>query len=437
MTEVFVILATLLSAAAVVLLVVLLKKSGSASRDVELARMESLERAIERSERGLRDELARLREELLQQSREGREEQNTALRGFGDSMLRRMTEIAGLQKGQLDTFAEQLATLTRMNEGRFDKLRETVEIRLKSLQEENAAKLDQMRATVDEKLHATLEKRLGESFQLVSERLELVHKGLGEMQSLATGVGDLKKVLSNVKSRGTFGEIQLGTLLEQILTPEQYAVNVATKAGSSERVEFAVKLPGRELDDKGAIWLPLDAKFPQEDYLRLVEAQEQGNPEAVADAAKQLERQVKLMAAMIRDKYLDPPNTTDFAIMFLPTEGLYAEALRRPGLSETIQRECRVIIAGPTTLAALLNSLQLGFRTLAIEKRSSEVWKLLGAVKNEFGKFGDILEKTKKKLDEASSSIDTAAVRTRAIERRLKGVEALPVAVGEAVEEIE
>jgi DNA recombination protein RmuC len=437
MTDLFTILTLLCSAAALALLMVLLKKSGSNSREADLARIESLERVMERSERGLREELARLREELLQQNREGREEQSAALRGFGDSMLRRMSEIANLQKGQLDTFAEQLKTLTQMNEGRFDKLRETVEIRLKSLQEENTAKLEQMRATVDEKLHATLEKRLGESFQLVSERLELVHKGLGEMQSLAAGVGDLKKVLTNVKTRGTFGEIQLGTLLEQILTPEQYAANVATKAGSSERVEFAVKLPGRELDDKGAVWLPLDAKFPQEDYLRLVEAQEQGNPEAVADAAKQLERQVKLMAAMIRDKYLDPPNTTDFAIMFLPTEGLYAEALRRPGLSETIQRECRVIVAGPTTLAALLNSLQLGFRTLAIEKRSSEVWKLLAAVKNEFGKFGDILEKTKKKLDEASNSIDTASVRTRAIERRLKGVEALPLAAGEIVEEIE
>ena len=437
MTEVFVIIATLLSAAAVMLLIVLIRKSGNAGRDAELARLESLERAMERSERGVRDELARLREELLQQSREGREEQSAALRGFGDSMLRRMTEIAGMQKGQLDTFAEQLKTMTQMNEGRLDKLRETVESRLKSLQEENTAKLEQMRATVDEKLHATLEKRLGESFQLVSERLELVHKGLGEMQSLAIGVGDLKKVLTNVKSRGTFGEIQLGSLLEQVLTPDQYSANVATKAGSSERVEFAVKLPGRELDDKGIVWLPLDAKFPQEDYLRLVEAQEQGNPEGVADASRQLERQVKLMATTIRDKYLDPPNTTDFAIMFLPTEGLYAEVLRRPGLSEIIQRECRIIIAGPTTLAALLNSLQLGFRTLAIEKRSSEVWKLLGAVKTEFGKFGEILEKTKKKLDEASSSIDTAAVRTRAIERRLRGVEALPAAPGETVEEIE
>ena len=290
-----------------------------------------------------------------------------------------------------------------------------------------------MRATVDEKLHETLEKRLGESFQLVSERLELVHKGLGEMQGLAAGVGDLKKVLTNIKTRGTFGEIQLGTLLEQILAPEQYGVNVATKAGSSERVEFAVKLPGAIPEIAGLSGCRSMPKFPQEDYLRLVEAQEQGNVEAVAEAGRQLERQVKLMAAMIRDKYLDPPQTTDFAIMFLPTEGLYAEVLRRTGLSEALQRDCRVIVAGPTTLAALLNSLQLGFRTLAIEKRSSEVWKLLAAVKNEFGKFGDILEKTKKKLDEASSSIDTAAVKTRAIERKLRSVEALPMAEQEAL----
>jgi DNA recombination protein RmuC len=322
-----------------------------------------------------------------------------------------------------------------MNEGKLEKMRDTVEARLKSLQDDNGTRLEQMRATVDEKLHATLEKRLGESFQQVSERLEQVHKGLGEMQGLAAGVGDLKKVLTNIKTRGTFGEVQLGTLLEQILTPEQYAVNVATRKGSSERVEFAIKLPGREADGSGTVWLPLDAKFPQEDYLRLVEAQEQGNPEAVAEAGKQLERQVRLMAATIRDKYLEPPQTTDFGIMFLPTEGLYAEVLRRTGLSETLQRDCRVVVAGPTTLAALLNSLQLGFRTLAIEQRSSEVWKLLAAVKGEFGKFGEILEKTKKKLDEASSSIDTAAVRTRAIERRLRGVEALPVAGQELLEE--
>jgi DNA recombination protein RmuC len=427
MPELFTLLTLAASLAAVVLLL-LRKRSDGSSREAELARIEGLERAIERSERSLREELARLREELAQQSRDGRAEQGTALRGFGDSLLRRMSEIAALQKSQLDTFAEQLKTLTQMNEGKLDTLRNTVEARLKSLQEENGAKLEQMRATVDEKLHATLEKRLGESFQLVSERLELVHKGLGEMQGLAAGVGDLKKVLTNVKTRGTFGEIQLGALLEQILTPEQYSANVATRAGSSERVEFAVKLPGRDSGDKGAVWLPLDAKFPQEDYLRLVEAQELGNAEAVGEAGRMLERQVKLMATMIRDKYLEPPQTTDFAIMFLPTEGLYAEVLRRPGLSETLQRDCRVIVAGPTTLAALLNSLQLGFRTLAIEKRSSEVWKLLAAVKNEFGKFGDILEKTKKKLDEASNSIDTAAVKTRAIERKLRGVEALPLA---------
>lgn len=425
MIEILPLLTLIAALAAVVLLVTLLRRTGSGA--AELARLDSLERNIERSERALRDELARLREELSQQNREGREEQGATLRGFGDSLLRRMTEIAALQKGQLDTFAEQLRMLTQMNEVKLEKLRDTVEARLKSLQEENGAKLEQMRATVDEKLHETLEKRLGESFQLVSERLELVHKGLGEMQGLATGVGDLKKVLTNIKTRGTFGEIQLGTLLEQILTPEQYGANIATRKGSSERVEFAIKLPGRDTGE-GVVWLPIDAKFPQEDYLRLVEAQELGNVEAVLDAGKQLERQVKLMAAMIRDKYLEPPQTTDFAIMFLPTEGLYAEVLRRPGLSETLQRDCRIIVAGPTTLAALLNSLQLGFRTLAIEKRSSEVWKLLAAVKSEFGKFGDILEKTKKKLDEASSSIDTAAVRTRAIERKLRSVETLPAA---------
>jgi DNA recombination protein RmuC len=431
MTDLFTLLTLAASLAAIILLVLLLKRSGC--NEAELARIEGLERVIERSERSLREELARLREELTQQSRDGRAEQNGALQSFGNSLLRRMSEIAALQKSQLDIFAEQLKTLTLMNEDRLEKLRDTVEARLKSLQEENGAKLEQMRATVDEKLHETLEKRLGESFQRVSERLELVHKGLGEMQGLAAGVGDLKKVLTNVKTRGTFGEIQLGTLLEQILAPEQYGVNVATKAGSSERVEFAVKLPGRDPGDSGVVWLPLDAKFPQEDYLRLVEAQEQGNVEAVGEAGRQLERQVKLMAAMIRDKYLDPPQTTDFAIMFLPTEGLYAEVLRRTGLSEALQRDCRVIVAGPTTLAALLNSLQLGFRTLAIEKRSSEVWKLLAAVKNEFGKFGDILEKTKKKLDEASSSIDTAAVKTRAIERKLRSVEALPMAEQEAL----
>jgi len=429
MTEILLLILTIIGSGGFILLLLLYRRSiGDSSLQQTKDRLETLDRSIERSERLFREELARLRDEFSHQLREGREEQTASLRGFGDSLMRRMTEIASLQKGQLDTFADQLKMLTQMNEGGFEKLRETVEARLKSLQEENGAKLEQMRATVDEKLHATLEQRLGDSFKLVSERLELVHKGLGEMKGLAAGVGDLKRVLTNVKTRGTFGEIQLGSLLEQVLAPEQYSANVATRPGSSERVEFAIRLPGRELTDSSSVWLPLDAKFPQEDYLRLVDAQEQGSPEGVSEAGKQLERQIKLMAAMIRDKYLEPPHTTDFGIMFLPTEGLYAEVIRRPGLCEALQRDCRVIVAGPTTLAALLNSLQLGFRTLAIEKRSSEVWKLLGAVKSEFSKFGDILDKTKKKLDEASSSIDTASVRTRAIERKLRDVVALPIA---------
>jgi DNA recombination protein RmuC len=271
-----------------------------------------------------------------------------------------------------------------------------------------------------------LEKRLGESFRQVSERLEQVHKGLGEMQNLAIGVGDLKKVLTNVKTRGTWGEMQLGNLLEQILTPEQYAQNVATKQGSAERVEFAIKLPGRDTHDGKTVWLPIDAKFPKEDYERLVEASERADADAVEQAAKQLELRIKAEAGDIRDKYIDPPNTTDFGILFLPTESLYAEVLRRNGLMETLQREFRVVVTGPTTLAALLNSLQMGFRTLAIEKRSSEVWAVLGAIKTEFGKFGGIIEKVQKKLQEASNVIDTAATRTRTIERKLRTVEGLP-----------
>jgi DNA recombination protein RmuC len=304
-------------------------------------------------------------------------------------------------------------------------MRETVERQLKSLQEDNAKKLDEMRATVDEKLHATLEQRLGESFKIVSDRLELVHKGLGEMQSLASGVGDLRKVLTNVKTRGTWGEIQLGNLLDQILAVDQYAKNVATKQGSNDRVEFAIRLPGNSLNDQ-PVWLPIDAKFPQEDYQRLVEASEQANPRLVEEASKMLEGRIKNEAKTIREKYLDPPRTTDFGIMFLPTEGLYAEVTRRPGMIELLQREYRVTIMGPNTLAAFLNSLQMGFRTLAIERRSSEVWALLGAVKSEFGRFGDILAKTQKKLQEASNTIEDASRRSRAIEQKLSDVQQLP-----------
>ena len=390
------------------------------------SRIDSLERMLERQERMLREELARNRDEAQLSARQGREENANAVSAFGDSLLKRMSELAGLQKDQLDIFAGQLKSLTASNEGRMDKLRETLEERLRLIQEDTARKLEQMRATVDEKLHDTLEKRLGESFKLVSERLELVQRGLGEMQSLASGVGDLKKVLTNVKTRGTFGEIQLASLLEQVLSPGQYDANVETRKGSGQRVEFALKLPGRDGTVDGMVWLPLDAKFPQEDYLRLVEAQESADIPAAAEASKQLDKAVRLMAANIRDKYIDPPNTTDFGVMFLPTEGLFAEVLRRPGLFEALQRDFKVMIAGPTTLAAMLNSLQMGFRTLAIEKRSAEVWNLLGAVRTEFSKFGQVLEKTSKKLQEAGNHIDAAAVRSRSIEKKLKDVQEMP-----------
>ncbi len=353
---------------------------------------------IERLERELRDEL-------------GRQGQGTRadLASFQQMLLTQSSDLARTQN-------EQLRQLSEANERR-----------LLALQEGNEKKLDQMRATVDEKLHATLEQRLGESFRQVAERLEQVHKGLGEMQSLARDVGALNRVLTNVKTRGIFGEMQLAALLDQVFTPEQYATNVATVPGSSERVEFAIRLPGQR-DDGVPLWLPIDAKFPREDYERLLEAQDRADPEAVEAAAKAIEMRLRLEARSIRDKYVSPPHTTDFGILFVPTEGLYAEALRRPGLLEALQREFKVMLVGPTTLLATLTSLQMGFRTLALEQRSAEVWEVLGAVKTEFGKFGEVLARTKKKLDEASSSIDAATTRTRAMERRLKSVEALPEA---------
>lgn len=405
------------------LALLLLRSSGNPMAAAE-ARLDLIDKNLERTERLQRDEMSKNREE----SKQDRQELNDSFRAFNESVLRRMAENATAQKEQLDIFSGQLKTLTDHNVQKLDKINETVEKKLATLQEDNNKKLEQMRATVDEKLHDTLEKRLGESFKIVSERLEQVHRGLGEMQSLAIGVGDLKKVLSNVKTRGTFGEIQLGSLLEQLLTREQYDTNVVTKKGSNARVEFAIRLPGREEAHDSNVMLPIDAKFPQEDYLRLIEAQEQGNPLLVEETSRQLERAVREMAKNIRDKYLDPPATTDFGIMFLPTEGLYAEVLRRTGLFELLQREFKVIITGPTTLAALLNSLQMGFKTLAIEKRTSEVWSLLGAVKTEFASFGAVLLKTKKKLDEASNSIDAAATRTRVIERKLRTVQEMPAA---------
>jgi DNA recombination protein RmuC len=354
------------------------------------------------------------------------------LKGASDSISKNVAAMADAQQNQLTGFSAQLVKLTESNQQKLDGLKDTVEARLKALQDDNTKQLDQMRATVDEKLQGTLEKRLGESFRLVSERLEQVFRGLGEMQNLATGVGDLKKVLTNVKTRGTWGEVQLGAMLEQVLPPDQYAKNVATK-GEGERVEYAIKLPGRGDDKDEVVWLPIDAKFPVEDYQRLVDAQEKADPDAAEQAAKQLESRIKLCAKDICEKYIAAPRTTDFGILFLPTEGLFAEVIRRTGLPEFVQRECRVVIAGPTTLWSILNSLQMGFRTLAIQKRSSEVWNVLGAVKTEFGKFGSLLDGVKKKLDSASTTIEDAARKSRSIERRLRTVQELPASDSESV----
>lgn len=323
----------------------------------------------------------------------------------------------------IDAFAQQLLLLTQMNEQKLEKVRDVVETRLRAMQEDNSQKLEKMRETVDEKLHSTLEKRLGESFKVVSDRLEKVHAGLGEMQSLASGVGDLKKILTNVKTRGTWGEIQLGNLLEQILTQEQYERNVVTKQGSHDPVEFAIKLPGR---DGKVVYIPIDAKFPKEDYERLLQAQDEGNVPAVEEFGKAIENRIRQEARKIKDKYIDPPQTTDFAIMYLPIEGLFAEVLRRPGLHEQLQRDFRVSLAGPTTITAHLNALQMGFRTLAVEKRASEVWQLLGIVKNEFGRFGEILKRTHEKLQKVSEEIESASRKSRTIERKLKDVQELP-----------
>lgn len=414
MIESLLIVLTVLIAGVVILLIVLLARSPNNKLLQFETQLTSLEKNQERTEKTLKGEIANNREETANDSKRLREE-----------IVNSMTKISNTQENKFDIFSKQLTTLTQTNEQKLDKMRETVEERLKLLQEDNTKKLDQMRETVDEKLHATLEKRLGESFKIVSDRLEQVHKGLGEMQTLAVGVGDLKKVLSNVKTRGILGEIQLGNILEQILTPDQYAKNVATKKGSRENVEYAIKLPGR--DDSGeVVYLPLDSKFPLEHYHSLVDAYEHGDHAAIEEATKLLENTIKKCAKDIRDKYLDPPNTTDFGIMFLPVEGLYAEVVRRPALFEVLQRDYKITIAGPTTLAAILNSLQMGFRTLAIEKRSSEVWMLLGAVKTEFGKFGAILERTHKQLQTASNTIEDAAKKSRTIERKLRNVEGLP-----------
>lgn len=381
-----------------------------------------------------------LRHELQHASRGQRQEQLHTLGQFQESLLTQVAESARTSNAQLDAFAQQLVqlrgamsdtltqqvqSLSEANSRRLAELRTTLELQLGQLQHSNAAKLDEMRATVDEKLHHTLETRLSESFAHVAQRLELVHKGLGEMHTLAAGVGDLKHLLTNVKTRGMFGEAQLASLLEQVLTTEQYATQQPTRPGSRHVVDFAIRLPGKG-DDGQPVWLPIDAKFPNEDYERLLEAQRLADPLAAELAAKALEVRIRAEAKSIADKYIEPPHTTDFAMLFLPTEGLYAEVLRRPGLVESLQRDHRVTLAGPTTLLAMLNALQMGFRTLALEKRSSEVWQVLGAVKTEFGKFGDVLAKVKTQTQSVLNSLDAAEVRSRAMGRALKTVEALP-----------
>jgi DNA recombination protein RmuC len=397
-------LIALLNAVLLVLMILVKRSSGARYDD----RFKLLESGQDKLDKSLREEMSRGREESGGIQLQGRKELMETLETFRSSL------------------AGQLGALTSGNDQRFDKLRETIDQKLGLIQKDNAEKLEKMRATVDEKLHQTLETRLGESFKLVSERLEQVQKGLGEMQGLATGVGDLKRVLTNVKSRGTWGEVALKAIIEDVLTPAQYVENVATKKGSGERVEFAIILPGRGEKDGDRVLLPIDAKFPKEDYERLLSAQEAGDAAAAEEASKALLARLKASAKDIRDKYLNPPATTDFGIMFLPSESLYAESLRRPGFIESLQSEYRVSVAGPTTLAAFINSLQMGFRTLAIEKRSSEVWQILGAVKTEFGKFGDLLEKTKKKILEAGDTIDSATTKTRTIQSKLRHVEALP-----------
>jgi DNA recombination protein RmuC len=422
MDELLPILLLILSLVVIVLLVfVLLRQKNAGSIDAVLEKQFRL--LLE----DLRNEFQRSREETAQQMRDNREEIANALKRFEESLLSNQKNFMDQQRNvSLELFKNQ-NNLTDKTEKSLKDVRETVEKQLRELQQDNSQKLEKMRETVDEKLHDTLEKRLGESFKLVSERLEKVQKGLGEMQTLATGVGDLKKVLTNVKTRGVLGEYQLATILEQIMTAEQYAQNVKTKSNSNAFVEFAIKLPGREKSDK-AVWLPVDSKFPIESYQILQSAYEDGDKALIEAAQKELVKTVKVFAKDIRDKYLDPPNTTDFGVMFLPIEGLYAEVLRDPSVFEILQRDFKVIITGPTTLSALLNSLQLGFRTLAIEKHSSEVWQVLGAVKSEFGKFGDILAKTRKKLQEAGNVIENAESKSRNIERKLKDVDALPTA---------
>ncbi len=421
-------IAVLLITAYIISTVSKLKENSAAMEQAArelIVRLQSVEGRLDETERAVNENFISMRKEQREDSRAGREEQTKGIASFGDAQAKRIKEIGDLQRESMQAFSMQLTNMSRLNEEKLEAMRATVETKLQELYKSNEEKLEKMRVTVDEKLHETLEKRLGEAFATVSDRLEQVHKGLGEMKALTSDVGDLKKVLSNVKVRGMWGEMQLRTILEQILTPEQYSENVAVRPNSGERVEFAISLPGAG-DDNRPVWLPIDSKFPLEDYQRLMSASEEGDLSVIADVRKALRTRVLDEAKAIRDKYLEPPHTTDFGILYLPVEGLYAEVLRIDGLCETLARDFRVVPAGPTTFTALLNSLQMGFRTLAIEKRSSEVWVLLGKVKTEFDKFGTVLEKTKLKIEQAGKELDNAGQRSRAISRALRGVEAVP-----------
>lgn len=375
----------------------------------------------------VQDGLRSVREEVARSDREIRNEIRTSQETTANTLVKTVGELGATQARHIKSGTDAIDTLTQSNEKRLKEVRVTVDERLQAMQTSNENKLEQMRKTVDEQLQSTLEKRLGESFNLVSKRLEAVQHGLGEMQNLATGVGDLKRVLTNVKARGTWGEVQLGTLLEEVLTPDQYDTNVRTIENSQDEVEYAIRLPGRDDEPDSCVWLPIDSKFPLADYERLVEAADNGSdPTAVQEASRAFRRSVQAEAKKIHDKYIAPPKTTNFAIMFMPTEGLYAEVLRSPGQVTELLHQYRIVVAGPTTLAALLNSLRMGFQTLAIEKRSSEVWEILAAVKTEFGKFGEVMDKLERQLNTASNTVGQTKTRTRAMERQLQTVEALP-----------
>jgi DNA recombination protein RmuC len=413
---------------ALVNLVIVLRNRRSADGGPQLKEVENsilkFETVLEKNERTLKDEFERNRRENLETAKSNREELTRSLQSFEQKFASNIKELNELIRQKFGDFNKQQIDNNKQATDHMKLIQESIEKHLLSIRDDNTKQLNEMRKTVDEKLQTTLEKRLSESFKLVSERLEQVHKGLGEMQNIANGVGDLKKVLSNVKTRGVLGEYQLGNILEQILTPDQYGKNVATKKGSQANVEYAIKLPGKSTDEE--VWMPVDSKFPIESYEVLLEAYEAGVPDAIEAAQKVLIKSVEGFAREISEKYLDPPHTTDFGIMFLPVESLYAEILRHPGLFETLQRKYRITITGPTTLSALMNSLQMGFRTLAVQKRSSEVWNVLGAVKNEFGKFSDQLSKVQKQLDTASGSLETLrSTRTNQIERRLRNVETM------------